>query len=105
MNTIRDNVIKFLNDNISNGNVRQIDLANYLGVSKVNVYHWIKGVNAPDVNLYPKIAEFFGVSIIELMGLGDELVALTEKERKLIESYRAASDETKEIIHKILDIK
>ena len=59
-----------------------------------------------DMGFVPLIPhEFFGVPIVELMGLGNELVTLTQKERQLIESYRAASSETKEIINKILDIK
>ena len=101
---IRANVIAFLNDKFKDKQYRQIDLANYLGITKTNVSHWLSDANCPDVRLFPKIAEFFNVSVIELMGLND-LVDISFKERQMLESYRNSSDEVKAIIDKILEVK
>lgn len=101
---IRENVISFLNAKFSTKQYKQIDLANYLNVTKTNVSHWLSNTNCPDVKLFPKIAEFFNVSVIELMGL-NELVDISLKERQMLESYRNSSPEVKEIIDKILEVK
>ena len=101
---VRKNIVIFLNEQFSKNEVRQIDLANYLGVPKSNVYHWTKGLNSPDINYIPRIAQFFNVSVIELLGVED-LEEFSIEERALIKSYREASPEAKEIIKRILDIK
>ncbi|MCR4660840.1 MAG: helix-turn-helix domain-containing protein [Clostridia bacterium] len=101
---VRKNIVIFLNEQFSKNEVRQIDLANYLGVPKSNVYHWTKGLNSPDINYIPRIAQFFGVSALQLMGL-DNLEEITVEERTIIESYRNSSPEAKGIIKRILDIK
>ena len=41
--------------------IRQEELANYVGVSTQAVSKWENG-GAPDIELLPKIADFFGVS-------------------------------------------
>ena len=101
---IRKNIVSFLNTQFSKNDVKQIDLANYLNVSKVTIFHWTKGVNAPDINLLPGIAEFFGVSISEVLGVG-ELEEISIKERKVLKAYRDSSPEVKEIIERVLNIK
>ena len=46
--------------------VKQDELAEYLGVSYQAVSKWETGVSDPDISLLPKLAIFFGVSIDEL---------------------------------------
>ncbi len=100
---IKKNVISFMTEKIEKENYKRVDLANYLGVSKVSVTHYLNGTHAPDVNLYPKIAEFFNVTILELMGI-KEIDSLSSEEIKVIEKYRDSSVEIKEAIKSILKI-
>ena len=97
---IRENIVNFLNENISKKGVRQIDLANYLGVSKMVVHHWMKGLNAPTINYIPEIAKFFNVSVLEVLGIED-LEDISIKERDILKAYRDSSIEVKEIIENI----
>ena len=101
---VRKNIVIFLNEQFSKNEVRQIDLANYLGVPKSNVYHWTKGLNSPDINYIPRIAQFFNVSVIELLGVED-LEEISIKERNILKAYRDSSIEVKEIIENILKVK
>ncbi len=47
----------------------QEEFAEKLGVTPQAVSKWENGVSCPDIMLLPKIAEIFGVSIDELMGV------------------------------------
>ena len=46
--------------------VKQEELAEYLGVSYQAVSKWETGASVPDIALLPKLAVYFGVSIDEL---------------------------------------
>ena len=46
----------------------QEDLAGFLGVTKASVSKWETGQSYPDLELLPRIATYFGVSIDELVG-------------------------------------
>lgn len=47
-------------------NIKQEELADYLGVSFQAVSKWETGASDPDISLLPKLAVFFGISIDEL---------------------------------------
>ncbi len=49
--------------------VTQEEFAEYLGVTPQAVSKWENGTSCPDIMLLPKISEFLGVSIDELMGV------------------------------------
>lgn len=49
-------------------NLTQVDLANFLGVTKASVSKWETGLSYPDITLLPRIAAFFDISIDDLMG-------------------------------------
>ena len=53
-------------------NVKQEDVAAYLGVSAQAVSKWETGASTPDITLLPNIAMYFGVSIDELFALPEE---------------------------------
>ncbi|MBQ8474335.1 MAG: helix-turn-helix transcriptional regulator [Clostridia bacterium] len=48
--------------------ITQAQLAEMLGVSEQAISKWENGVCAPDVSLFPVIAEYFGVSIDRIFG-------------------------------------
>ncbi len=51
--------------------ITQEELAEFLGVSFQSVSKWERGDCYPDIALLPGIANFFGVTIDELMGMND----------------------------------
>ena len=65
----------------------QSELAEYLSISTQAVSKWCRGENMPDIMLLPKIASFLGVSVDELLGVGE-----IRKQEKLQE-YRKKSYE------------
>lgn len=49
--------------------IGQQDLAEVLGVSFQSVSKWENGITMPDITLLPSIAEYFDISVDELLGL------------------------------------
>ena len=50
-------------------NLTQEKLSNFLGVSFQTISKWERGESYPDITLLPVIADFFRVSVDELLGL------------------------------------
>ena len=65
--------------------VTQEKLATYLNISYQAVSKWEKGTALPDITLIPRIANFFGVSADELLGMKDTEEA--EELRELEQIY------------------
>lgn len=49
--------------------ITQSELADFLGVSFQSVSKWENGITMPDISLLPMIAEYFQVSVDEILGL------------------------------------
>lgn len=54
-------------------NIRQEELANFVGVTKASVSKWENGQTLPDMMLLPQLASFFDVRIDELIGYEPQL--------------------------------
>jgi transcriptional regulator with XRE-family HTH domain len=47
----------------------QAELAEFLGVSFQSVSKWENGTTMPDITFLPNLAEYFEISVDELLGL------------------------------------
>ena len=61
---VLNKIIQLLKEN----NKKQMDLTDYLGISKNAFTNWKIGDNSSYMKHLPKIAEFFGVSVDYLLG-------------------------------------
>ena len=73
----------------------QAQLAEKLGVSEQAVSKWENGMCAPDVSLFPVLAEFFGVSIDRLFGY--HMNSYAEEVKTIIKAADHSMDTYKEI--------
>ena len=60
-------------------NLTQEKLAEFLGVSFQTISKWEHGDTYPDITILPDIAEFFGVSVDEMLGVNK-----TKNEAKIV---------------------
>ncbi len=69
----------------------QVRLAKEIGVSQGTVYFWEKGINEPTAVHIAAVAEFFGVSADELLGITPPRSAAlrSEDESALLRVYRS----------------
>ena len=75
--------------------ITQGQLAEKLGVSEQAISKWENDQCAPDVSLFPIIAEFFGVSIDRLFGY--HMNSYTEEVKKILKEADDSLDTYKEI--------
>ncbi len=65
-------------------NVTQEALADYLGVSRQAISRWENNTVYPDTELLPEIAQFFDVSLEELLGCKTKEAAAENRARILV---------------------
>jgi len=65
---IRDNVKRNLGYYLSLKGMSQKELAEKLGVSQSAVTNWIKGKNAPDIEMVAQICDALEISVSDLFG-------------------------------------
>ena len=79
--------------------LRQVDLAQILGISPQSLGYYENQVNKPDPDMLIKIANYFNVTIDYLLGREDDFgnvtvttaspsAALTPDEQEILETYR-----------------
>jgi len=87
MKKVRENIQRNLGYYLTLKDISQREFADELGVSQSSVTCWLKGKNAPDIELVAKICDFFNITISDLFGT-DGSDRFTEHEKTIIERYR-----------------
>ena len=85
--------------------IKNVDIAEYMGVSAGSVSNWLNGTNFLDVDNLYTLCQFLGVSLNQVFGVDPIFYdTMTDEENQLLLSFRNADSTTKSIIKKILDI-
>lgn len=79
--------------------IKQEELADYLGVSYQAVSKWETGASVPDIALLPQISVYFGVSIDELFQIPYE--AEMERIENMMLTERRINDQTFDRAHAV----
>lgn len=84
----------------------QDQLAEALGITKQAVSHYERGTRYPKPELLEAISDLFNVDMDYLTGRSSETTRLlTDEELRVLNAYRAASNDKKESVCDILHIK
>lgn len=77
--------------------IRQVEIAEKLGVSPGTVSNWFKGTNSIDIENLAALCDFLGVSLDQIYGVAplDPPVTLSQDETELLSIYRSANKEGK----------
>ncbi|MBQ7976935.1 MAG: helix-turn-helix domain-containing protein [Clostridia bacterium] len=75
-------------------NLTQEEVAGHLGISFQSISKWERGDGYPDITMLPALANYFGISVDELLGMSE-----IEKSDKYNEINRIWSDNNKKGLH------
>lgn len=75
--------------------IRQIDIAEHMGISQGSVSNWIKGTNSIDIENLAELCAFLGVSLDQIYGVAplEQNASLPPDEAELLGLYRAVIPE------------
>jgi transcriptional regulator with XRE-family HTH domain len=73
--------------------IRQIDIAEHMGISQGSVSNWIKGTNSIDIENLAELCSFLGVSLDQIYGVAplEQSITLTPGESELLSLYRSVT--------------
>lgn len=79
--------------------IRQVEIAEKLGVSPGTVSNWFKGTNSIDIENLAALCDFLGVSLDQIYGVAplDPPVTLSQDETELLSIYRSMNNATKKV--------
>lgn len=96
--------------------LNQPELAKQLGISQANISRWERGAVMPSIEFCIKLADFYGITIDELLGVTDDFGARTtpnaapmsdtysSEERRIIAQYRNLPEQLRELVRQQLDV-
>ena len=90
-----------------NKQMTQIQVAEYLKITKQGYSHYETGTREPDVTTLRRLADLYGVSIDYIVGRNspDTIVITNDKADNLYQKYLNADINIREAIDKLLDIE
>lgn len=86
-------------------NMRQIDLAEAVGIDQRTISNYETGKTYPDSYSLIKLADFFNVSIDYLVGRTDYNAAPTKEQNELMKKIKEETEQLHKAIHTFLEIK
>ena len=71
--------------------IRQVDIAEHMGVSQGSVSNWIKGTNSIDIENLAELCHFIGVSLDQIFGIApiEQEALLSASEKELVSLFRS----------------
>ena len=80
--------------------IRQVDIAEHMGVSQGSVSNWIKGTNSIDIENLAEQCVFLGVSLDQIYGMSPITpeVSLSNEETELLSLYRSLTREGQSLV-------
>ena len=74
--------------------IRQVDIAEHMGVSQGSVSNWIKGTNSIDIENLAELCHFIGVSLDQIFGIApiEQEVMLSASEKELLSLFRSLNN-------------
>ena len=99
-----DNIRQILTDNLNgllkNKNIKAIDLAEKVGVSKSAVSHWLAGDNSPNIEVLAKICQIYDVKMSDIL---NDKTEFSYYEKQHIKKYRTLDEYGKKAVDNLLD--
>ena len=88
-------VRKIIGDNIKTicemKGIKQIEIAEFMGISQGSVSNWMKGINSIDIENLAKLCEFLGITLNQVYGV-DPITPetlLSAQENELVRLFRS----------------
>lgn len=80
--------------------IRQVDIAEHMGVSQGSVSNWIKGTNSIDIENLAELCSFLCVSLDQIFGVSpiEPEVSLSSSEAELLSLYRGLTKEGQSLV-------
>lgn len=80
--------------------IRQIDIAEHMGVTQGAVSNWIKGVNSIDIENLAELCAFLGITLNQIYGVEpiDPDVSLSPEESELVNIFRSLNNEARNML-------
>ena len=103
MGTVRQTVSKNIRQVCSLKRIRQVEIAEHLGVSQSTVSNWFKGTNSIDIENLAELCSFLGVSLDQVFGVEpiNAKDTFSPEEKYLVRIYRLLNDDNKDLLRRI----
>lgn len=74
------------------------ELAMKAGVAPTTIYNWRDRLSSPTLSLLDAVCFAFGISVIDFLLNGDDLMSLTEEQKEVLRLWNTLSSEQKKSI-------
>ena len=106
MTEVKETIIRNLKDACKIRGMKNIDIAEFLGVSQGSVTNWFKGSNFIDVDNLYKLCKRLGITLDQVFGIAPMFAdTLNPSESELVVAYRKADEGMKTAVRVLLGIQ